>query len=320
MAKGGLAPLLSIAALAFGQPELAGAAGGATEAGASFLGSGGLPGYYASVAGDDAALGAGALGAGAGGAAVANSGGGGGGGSGDFQGDLPIDPAAGTGPSGIPSPAETSDFGAGNTGFGNLAASAFSPSTAANPFSSMASTIKGLPWSSISGAMNIGSGIYGLTQRKRLEDMAKQAFGNYSNMGDPYASVKALMANPGSVTGQPGYQFGLDQGRTAIQRQGAASGGGGNEAIALARYTPEYAQNFYQNEVARQMGVAGGEANLGVASGGLGINAQTGSNALASSSLGSIGYGATQLGGGSPYDLLIKQMLSRMGTSGGATP
>lgn len=215
----------------------------------------------------------------------------------------------------VPSDAEASDFGSGNTGFGNIAASAFSPP---NPFSSFISNAKSMPWNTLSGAMNIGSGIYGMLQRKRMEDLAKAAFSKYQNMGDPYAGVKSLMANPGSVTGQPGYQFGLDQGRQAIQRQGAASGGGGNEAIALARYTPEYAQNFYSNEVARQMNLAGGEANLGTSSAGLALNAQGQSNALASSALGSIGYGATQLGGGSPYDQLIKQMLSRMGGGGGA--
>lgn len=300
MSKGvsSLAPLLTVAALAFGQPELG--ALGEVGAGASTAEE------IAGLTGSGVATG-GALGTGATADAVGGVGA-------NLAENAFNNPIAGNPDVGTPNAMEASDFGADNTGFGNLAASAFNPASAAsaNPFSTLANSVKSLPWNTISGGMNIGSGIYGMMQRKRMEDMAKTAFGNYQNMGDPYASVKALMANPSSVTGQPGYQFGLDQGRLAIQRQGAASGSGGNESIALARYTPEYAQNFYNNEVARQMGVAGGEANLGTASAGIGLNAQNASNSLASSALGSIGYGATQIGGGSPYDQLIQKMLAGM--------
>jgi hypothetical protein len=143
-----------------------------------------------------------------------------------------------------------------------------------------------------------------------MQDLATQAFSQYKNMGDPYASVKSLMADPSSVSGQPGYQFGLDEGRRAIARTGAAGGSGGNEAIALARYTPEYAQNFYNNEVSRRMNLGQGEAQLGANSGALGLQAQTGANSLLSSSLGSIGYGATRMAGMPQNDMLYKMLMS----------
>lgn len=168
-----------------------------------------------------------------------------------------------------------------------------------------------LPWKMISGGMNIGSGILGLLQKRRMEELAKQAFGQYSNMKDPYAMVRALMADPGSVSKMPGYQFGMDEGRRAIQRTGAAGGSGGNEAIALARYTPEYAQNFYNNEIARRMQLGSGEAQLGTANAGIGLNAQNAANNLMSGSLGSIGYGATRMMGGPNENDAVMQMLAR---------
>lgn len=171
-------------------------------------------------------------------------------------------------------------------------------------------TVGGLPWNMISGGMDIGSGILGLMQKKKMQDIATQAFGRYSDRGDPYARVKALMANPGSVSSQPGYQFGMDEGRRAIARTGAAGGSGGNEAIALSRYTPEYAQNFYNNEVARLMQLGQGEGALGTAEAGIGLNAQAGADRLMSSSLGSIGYGANRMMGGAPNDMMMKMLMS----------
>lgn len=148
-----------------------------------------------------------------------------------------------------------------------------------------------------SGLSSIGSGLYGLAQQKKLRQMAQRAF-------DP---VRELQANPGLVTSQPGYQFGLDEGRRAIARQGAASGGGGNEAIAAARYTPEYAQKFYESEMARRM-------QLAQASGGMNLSAAGGANNLASSALASIGYGGARMFGGSSglNDDYLRSYLSRI--------
>lgn len=164
-----------------------------------------------------------------------------------------------------------------------------------------------LPWNMISGGMNIGSGIYGMMRKRNLDKLAGEAFGRYNERGDPYGPARTLMANPGSITGMPGYQFGMDEGRRAIARQGAASGSGGNEAIAAARYTPEYAQNFYNSEVARLMALGNGEASIGGNNAMLGLNASKMGNDLASSSLGSIGYGVSRMA--DPFQNLLKRML-----------
>lgn len=168
------------------------------------------------------------------------------------------------------------------------------------------------PWGIAKSAFDIGSGVYGLTQQQKQRRLAEQAFAMFKNSADPYAAVRDLMANPGSVTGMPGYQFGMDEGRRAIARTGAASGGGGNEAIAAARYTPEYAQKFYESEISRRMQLGSGQAGAGVNAAQVGNQALTGANALTSASLGSIGYGAARLGGAPDPSTQVAQLLQRM--------
>lgn len=158
----------------------------------------------------------------------------------------------------------------------------------------------GIPFGALNFAKSIfdvGSGLYGMNREKKMREMAMKAY-------DP---VRELMANPGMVAGLPGYQFGMDQGRLAIQRRMAAQGGGGNEDIALARFTPEYAQNFYQNEIARRAALAQG-------SGALNLSAGNSANALASSSLGSIGYGLARMGGlQNPNDQIQRFLMKALG-------
>lgn len=169
---------------------------------------------------------------------------------------------------------------AGNSlGFGGASGAA------SNPFFSAGGPI--------SNAFSVGSGLYGLWRRREMEkEMARAAA-----MQDPFGPQRAqyqaqlsnLMSNPNALNNLPGYQFGLDEGRRAIQRQGAASGSGGNEAIALARYTPEYARQFRDAEIGRLSMLAG----AGIAPSGGNILAQgaLSTNDLISRSLASIGYG-----------------------------
>lgn len=146
---------------------------------------------------------------------------------------------------------------------------------------------KGLPWKNIATGINAGSGLFGLYQANQMQDLAKRSFQAQDPFGPQRGQyqqqLQGLMADPSSVTKMPGYQFGLDQGRTALQRAGAASGSGGNEAIALAQYTPQYAQNFYNDEIKRLMTLSG--ANIGPSTGnplaGFGAGADIYSRALA---------------------------------------
>ena len=141
----------------------------------------------------------------------------------------------------------------------------------------------GTPGATFKTALNtvgMGSEIYNLIQQRKMQKMARQAF----------TSTKELQANPSMVTSLPGYQFGLDEGRRAIERRGAASGSGGNEAIALARYTPEYAQQFYDREFARR-------ANLDQAQANLDLNANAAANRGTAQSVGNIGFALARMFG-----------------------
>lgn len=140
---------------------------------------------------------------------------------------------------------------------------------------------------------DVGNSIYGMQKANQMQRIARTAY-------DP---VTALRNNPNSVTSQPGYQFGLDQGREAIRRQGAAGGSGGNEAIALARYTPQYAQDYYDKALSSAMTQAGG-------SGALNLAASNASARQASSSLATAGYGlATGLGADRNNNDIVSQWL-----------
>lgn len=58
--------------------------------------------------------------------------------------------------------------------------------------------------------------------------------------------LTSLMKDPSSITKQPGYQFGMDQGIQALTRGMAATGytGSGNEMIALQQYGQQYASQW----------------------------------------------------------------------------
>ena len=200
----------------------------------------------------------------------------------------------------------TAAYGAGDSGFSSMAFGGESPvqgisyaspgtTSSGDIFSKSVDFLKTLP---ISGGLNIASGIKGLMDSERMKKLAQIAFKSQDPFGDQRAGYQAmlarLMANPGSVKDIPGYQFGLDEGRRAIERRGAASGSGGNEAIALARYTPEYAGNFYNSELARLMQLSG--SGIAPTGGSSLIQGNALASDLSSRSLASLGYGARRFG------------------------
>lgn len=149
----------------------------------------------------------------------------------------------------------------------------------------------------LGGVLNIGSGIYGLLERDRLKKIAERAFQAQDPFGSQrpgyQAQLAELMNNPNALTNMPGYQFGLDEGRRAIQRRGAADGSGGREAIALARYTPEYAMNFRNMELQRLAGLAG--AGIAPSGGNVLMQGNAMASDIASRALASLGYGVRRM-------------------------
>lgn len=136
---------------------------------------------------------------------------------------------------------------------------------------------------------SIGSGLYGMYQANQLKDMAKNAdpFGPYRA---GYAQQLAqLEAHPEMLQNLPGYEAGLQ----AVQRGMSTRGlyGSGNEAIGLLKYGGD----IYNQQVNTLSQLAG--ANIGP---GTSADIFKSGIDLAGESLGSLGYGATMLGGWNP--------------------
>ena len=74
-------------------------------------------------------------------------------------------------------------------------------------------------------------------------------------------AIQNLLSNPGSITQDPGYQFGLKQGQSQIDNGAAARGGyySGAQMKASQRYGQDYAGTKLNDSLNRLMGVA----NLG---------------------------------------------------------
>ena len=71
--------------------------------------------------------------------------------------------------------------------------------------------------------------------------------------------IQALLKNPGSITSDPGYQFGMEQGTRALN-SGAASRGmtySGAQGKALQRYGNDYAGSKLDQSFNRLASVAG---------------------------------------------------------------
>jgi hypothetical protein len=71
--------------------------------------------------------------------------------------------------------------------------------------------------------------------------------------------INALMADPSSITQQPDFQFGLNQGRKLREDRSAASGGyySGGAMKELERFGQDYAGSKLNESLNRLMGVAG---------------------------------------------------------------
>lgn len=189
----------------------------------------------------------------------------------------------------------TTQLGAlGSTAAPTAASTAVGPglTAAAAPATSLATTGLGTATAAApaaSGAFNWGSLLSGQGLRSAVDILSglygMKLAGDAREQSDPFAryrpgygqALAALEANPGSITQRPGWLAGTE----LIGRQMASRGytGSGNEKAALSRY----AGDFYNQEANRLATLAGAGQTPGAG--------QFGSAALASQSLGSIGYG-----------------------------
>ena len=133
----------------------------------------------------------------------------------------------------------------------------------------------------------VGSIMSGTSKYAPLIDLAggvASAYGNYSSnkatakaakqavqMADPFGPYRgqfanqlmALAQNPGSIVNTPGYQFRLNSGLDAVNRQASTRGllRSGNRLVDLMNYGQNFASQEYDREMNRLAQLAG--ANIG---------------------------------------------------------
>ena len=127
-----------------------------------------------------------------------------------------------------------------------------------------------------------------IQQNKYAREAAAQRKAQAARQQAYADELQQLSANPNSITSRPGYQFGLDQGNQAIQRQRAAQGGGGGELIDLKRYSEGYAGQYLSQEQQRLQQLMGMGGNLSPATA---QQSQMEATNATSAALWNLGYG-----------------------------
>lgn len=182
----------------------------------------------------------------------------------------------------------TGAFGAGEVGFGSdvLPAAGTALSTGGGLFSGLSSFLPSMgQFGAGLGLASSGYGLYLSDQARRERQKQVQRQREYQD------KLNALIANPGSVTSLPGYQFRLDQGSQAVARRMASLGygaGSGNLGTGLTKYGQDYATG----ELERQEGLLSQLYGMS----GPNINVRD-PYEMAGRSLASLGYGVGRLNG-----------------------
>ncbi len=109
----------------------------------------------------------------------------------------------------------------------------------------IASGVSNLFGGGTSGGGNVAGGSY--------YDPFAQYRGQYANQ------LNQLMANPASITSTPGYQFNMQQGQQALNRQAAQTGQqqSGAQQIALQQYNQGFAGSYLNNQLSQLSQLSG---------------------------------------------------------------
>jgi hypothetical protein len=112
-------------------------------------------------------------------------------------------------------------------------------------------------------AGNIAGGIWGNNQAKSDQQILQQAYG-FNGSRPMYADkLNTLMADPSSITKDPGYQFRMDQAMQGSSRQMAAQGltGSGTAAQALTDTGSKVAGDEFKSMFDMLSGLSGANFN-----------------------------------------------------------
>jgi hypothetical protein len=182
-------------------------------------------------------------------------------------------------------------LGAGALGAGSILSQGNNGSMATAPQSSTDSSLASTITGALPGVLQSAAGVYGAQNAAQAQTNAdtnaintqQSTLGNINNIwstqqqlgqGAQTALGSALgtngqPANYSNFTNMPGYQFAVQQGTQAIQRQAAAMGNAytPNTAAAVGQYVTGTASQDYNTYISQLMGAAGlgSTANTGIA-------------------------------------------------------
>jgi len=160
----------------------------------------------------------------------------------------------------------------------------------------------------VSGALSVGSGIYGLTESERIKKAAELAalksdpFGASGGRGMADAQLRALMADPSQVAANdPAYKLRIQAAQRAMASHGQNSG-----AMAVAGAN---ASTDWYNGRLQQLGYLAGAGFNPASAQSIGLQGMQSAAGLGGQSLASIGYGVnTALGGTNSNNALLAQL------------
>ena len=195
------------------------------------------------------------------------------------------------------------------TGLSNWASNLFS---GGNSWSSSGGTQGATGMKSwISPLMSVGSGLYGMSQAAQMKQLAQQAIGGSSpwtaSGGAAGAGTALTNAINGNFAGDPG--FALAQ-RAAAAQSSQQPGGFAAKAAADAALQ-------YQNQRIQTLSAPAGVGFSPAAGYSTAVQGTAAGNQLASSSLGSIGYGAATATGSNAMAPWLQQYLIQNGMGKG---
>lgn len=137
----------------------------------------------------------------------------------------------------------------------------------------------GITGNQLLGGAQLLATIKGLNDAGRLSDMAAGADAFQPYRAGYAAQLQDLVANPGSVTKLPGYEFGLQESEKALTRNLASQGltGSGTAAKALTDHASSYARKAWQDQLQVLAGLSGANMNnvgIGMQAEAASLNAQ----------------------------------------------
>lgn len=141
---------------------------------------------------------------------------------------------------------------------------------------------------------SVAVGAKAANDQKKLGKKATKGADRVLDKQDYYNQLlQELLANPQTITQDPGFNFSFSKGLEAVERSNAARGltGSGNVSVDLLRFGEEFSSRFLQQRENLLAGLSGAQAASSPAQFiGAGVAANGSATDILSSTLASLGY------------------------------